>query len=68
MRNAKKNRKQPAAGEENVEPHMYEGFFSAVIDSVREVMGSQWTPALERVWESKCEELRSEIARRFSVD
>ncbi len=52
----------------NVEPHMYEEFFSAVIDSVREVMGSQWTPALERVWESKCEELRSEIARRFSVN
>ena len=39
--------------------------FLAVIDSVREVMGPMDACA---AWESKCVELRSEIAWRFSVD
>lgn len=52
----------------NVEPHMYESLFTALVEAVRESVGSQWSSDMETAWLTRCDELRNEIVKRFSVN
>ena len=50
----------------NVEPHMYEGLFSAMTEAVREVLWVDLNIAIESAWKARCDDLRHEIVRRFT--
>lgn len=47
-----------------VEPHMYRNLLEALHETVVDVVGEDWTPAMESEWQGRIEELLTEIANR----
>ena len=52
----------------NVASHMYEGLFTAMLDTVRETLAEQWNISMESAWSGKCHDLQREIVQRFTVN
>lgn len=48
-----------------VEPHMYENLFTALRDTVKETVGSDWTPEMEAAWHERLTELDEAITQRY---
>ncbi len=44
-----------------VEPHMYDNLFSAVVDTVKSVLGSSWTERFDAAWRARSESLLAAI-------
>lgn len=44
-----------------VQPHMYENLLTAVRDTVRDVCGADWTPAMAAAWQTRLGALLQEI-------
>jgi hypothetical protein len=44
-----------------VQPHMYENLLTAVRDTVRDICGLNWTPAMAAQWETRIGALLAEI-------
>jgi hemoglobin-like flavoprotein len=49
----------------SVKPEMYDPLFGALIDTVREAVGADWTDDMEEAWRTRTSSLRQEIIRRF---
>ena len=45
----------------------FELFFSAMIESFREILGADWTPGYEQAWASVTDEVRGLVAARASL-
>ncbi len=48
----------------SVEPHMYGNLLYALMDTVAETLGDDWTPALKEAWETRLDDLLGEINKR----
>ena len=50
----------------SVLPHMYDDFFIAFKETVREAMGAAWSDAFDTAWNIKIDQLLKEIKPRFN--
>ena len=50
----------------SVLPHMYDGLFAALIVTVSETLGDDWSEEYASAWQSRTDQLNQEILARFS--
>jgi len=50
----------------SVLPHMYEGLFEAVFETIESSLGADWNNAYAAAWQARLGLLREEVLGRFS--
>ncbi len=51
----------------SVESYMYRNLFDAVIDTMKESLGADWSEEIEQAWRERTSLLENEITSRFDV-